>query len=57
MDTKTKSEKLVFNAKIISGGRIAIPKTERLILDLDEGDYVTIEIKKLKKPQEAVATA
>ena len=54
MNTTTESEKLVFNAKIISGGRIAIPKNERLLLDLDEGDYVTIEIKKIKK-QEAVA--
>ena len=56
MTTNEEIEKLVFNAKVVSEGRISIPKNERLLLGIEEGDYVTVEIKKLKKKLEAEAT-
>ena len=56
MNSNKELEKLVFNSKVISDGRITIPRNERALLGIEDGDYVTVEIKKIKKPQEAVAT-
>ncbi|WP_324736714.1 AbrB/MazE/SpoVT family DNA-binding domain-containing protein [Thermococcus sp. SY098] len=36
-------------AKVISSGRISIPKDIRDLLELKEGDYVVIEIKGIVK--------
>ncbi len=54
MNSNEELEKLVFNSKVISDGRITIPRNERALLRIEEGDYVTVEIKKILK-QEAVA--
>ena len=56
MNSNKELEKLVFNSKVISDGRITIPRNERALLGIEDGDYVTVEIKKIKKPQEAVAS-
>jgi AbrB family looped-hinge helix DNA binding protein len=38
------TEAKIFTAKIISLGRITIPEAIRELLELDDGDYVQVEI-------------
>jgi AbrB family looped-hinge helix DNA binding protein len=44
-----------FTAKIIADGRVTIPDTLRELLSLNEGDFVEIEVTKIKKTEEVVA--
>ena len=38
-----------FVAKVIKFGRVTIPQEIRELLSIDEGDYVVVEIEKVKK--------
>ena len=42
----TESKKIRFNAKVISDFRITIPSIERSLLELQEGDFLIVEIQK-----------
>ncbi len=51
-----KSEKLNFVAKIIANNRITIPEVPRSLLELEKGDIIEVEIKRIVKKQEVVAS-
>jgi len=38
-----------FTAKIISEGRITVPETTRMLLDLKEGDIVEVKLRRIEK--------
>ncbi len=38
-----------FTGKVIRFGRVTIPQNIRELLNIDEGDYVIVEIAKVKK--------
>ena len=44
-----KHETFIFISEVISSHRITIPKRIREILDVEEGDMVKVEIKKVLK--------
>ena len=54
---KDEIQNLDFITKIISNFRVSIPIALRELLELEEGDIVELEIKRIVKKQEAVATA
>ena len=52
---KDEIQNLDFITKIISNFRVSIPIALRELLELEEGDIVELEIKRIVKKQEAVA--
>ena len=53
---KDEIQNLDFITKIISNFRVSIPIALRELLELEEGDIVELEIKRIVKKQEAVAS-
>ena len=52
----TELKNLDFAAKIISNFRITIPPVTRSLLELEEGDVIEVEIKRIIKKHEVEAT-
>lgn len=46
-------QKIGFIGKVISEGRVTIPKEIRDLLGIHNGDFVELEVKDIKKSQEA----
>lgn len=52
MSVPTEKETKMFVARVQVGDRIQIPDPVKAVMDLKEGDYVEVTVRKLPKPEE-----
>ena len=52
LSVPTEKETKMFVARVQVGDRIQIPDPVKAVMDLKEGDYVEVTVRKLPKPEE-----